>query len=410
MRILFLTNLLPYPLDNGGKMKSYTTIRALAEEGNEIHLICFNEDENCEDKKEIDLYCADIKQIPLKLTTATNKGYMIGIAIKSFFSRYSFGLLKYISKEMMEYLDELARNKTFDWIYIDHLQLCVYFKKLKRNWPSAKIVLDEHNCEYMIMSRSAKTATNILKKAFLLLETSKLKKFESKMVSSVDKVIVLSKEDLSMLNKISKKKIHTHIIPIGIQSPSEKIERGEDELEEVKILFVGTLSWAPNEDGVKWYMENVMPIMVKNYGKFKLFIVGKNPSENIRNMTYKYPNVIVTGYVETVLPYYRECDFMIVPLFVGSGQRVKIIEAFSYGMPVISTTIGAEGLRYNNEENILIANTADEFVTQSQKMRSGKIRKKISQKSKETFDEFYSIEAVKKLINNVLSDCEETIL
>ena len=203
MRILFLTNLLPYPLDNGGKIKTYTTICALSKAGHEIDLVCFSEkkdpDTSCQ--REIENLCASVNQVYLKLTTAENMGYMMKLALKSLFSMYSFGLYKYQSSKMQDVLQYLCGEHVYDCVYFDHLQLCVYEEMLKQLASSAKFVLDEHNCEALIMERNSSTTNNPIKKAFLKLESIKLRTFESKMLHNMDMNIVLSKEDLLALRK-----------------------------------------------------------------------------------------------------------------------------------------------------------------------------------------------------------------
>ena len=127
MRILFLTNLLPYPLDNGGKIKTYTTLCALSKAGHEIDLVCFSEKEDSSCQREIENLCASVNQVYLKLTTAENMGYMMKLALKSLFSMYSFGLYKYQSSKMQDVLQYLCGEYVYDCVYFDHLQLCVYY-------------------------------------------------------------------------------------------------------------------------------------------------------------------------------------------------------------------------------------------------------------------------------------------
>lgn len=404
MKILFLTNLLPYPLDNGGKIKTYTTLKSLKSEDNEIDLVCFteNEDDAKKNEKEICNICSSVRQIPLKLTTSVNKGYMIGVALRSLVSKYSFGLLKYITPAFMQYLNKLKDTKDYDCVYFDHLQMCVYYDQTKLLWPKAKYILDEHNCEFLIMQRNASNSSNILKKMFLLMETAKLRKFESMYLSKFDEVIVLSKEDDTLLKKIAHSSVKSTIIPIGMHTPAVTKVVNNDDIDSVNILFLGTLSWAPNNDGILWFVENVVPKLQQKNIDFKLTIVGKNPGEQLKSAAERLDSVEVVGYVESVNPYYESCDFMIVPLFVGSGQRVKIIEGFSFGMPIISTSIGAEGLQYSDGENILIANTVDTFIEKILMMKKGKVRHKLSVNAKTIFSENYSLEAVKKKICNVI--------
>ena len=397
MRILFLTNLLPYPLNNGGKIKTYTTLKSMHLKGFTVDLVCFYEESkiNKDYQNEIIKLCNSVHQLPLKLTTADNKKYMMKKAFFSLFSNYSFGVYKYYTEEMVDFLEKILKDNKYDCIYYDHLQLCVYKKIIDRYCLNAKSILDEHNCESLIIKRNSKDEKNFLKKIFLKIEFVKLRIFETNAIKSSDITIVLSKDDRNELQKMVKKDFNHTIIPIGIQRPQKIKHIDEDQNSDtMNILFVGSLTWSPNDSGMVWYLKNVMPVMCKKYGKFHIYIVGKNPSANLKNIASNYENVTVTGYVDSVDSYYDKCDFMIVPLFVGSGQRVKIIEAFSRGMPVLSTSIGAEGLEYMDDVNIIIANSVDDFFKGALKLRNTKKRKEISSAEVKLYDEKYSIDVV----------------
>lgn len=403
MRILFLTNLLPYPLDNGGKIKTYTTIRALADAGHKIDLVCFTEKNNIQKEYENQLLqlCQKVEQVYLKLTTAENIQYMMLMAIKSLFSAYSFGLYKYQSGKMKQKLEELCRDNNYEYIYFDHLQLCVYKEYLKKLLPNAKMILDEHNCEALIMSRNADKATNLLKKLFLQIESKKLGKFESRILGEMDANIVLSEEDYQELRKQHKGDFKHVIIPIGVPDRGMK-KSVEKEGDLLNILFLGTLTWEPNNQGLIWFLKNVIPLLERRNIKFKFYIVGKNPSIEVCELAKNYDNIIITGYVESVDEYYEKCDCMVVPLFIGSGQRVKLIESFSKGMPSVSTEIGAEGLQIENHRNILIANTAEEFGDAIKEVDNYSIRKVLSIEGRKCYEINYSPEAVATKINRVI--------
>lgn len=323
MKILFLTNLLPYPLDNGGKIKTYTTLSALSSAGHSIDLVCFTENnEVSKNTEQVLKICRRVEQIPQKLTTAENLSYMMWMAVKSLFSSYSFGLYKYQSEEMEAKLTELCKENVYDCVYYDHLQLCIYEKIISKLMPTTKTILDEHNCEAIIMSRNAETAGNPVKKVFLMLESRKLGWFESKMLQRMSANIVLSKEDYQELRKQSKRDFTHTIIPIGVQDRG--VKKIENEVNEhLNILFLGTLTWEPNNQGLIWFLKNVIPLL-ESYN-FTFYIVGKNPSVEVQELAEKYKNIIVTGYVDSVDEYYDICDCMVVPLFIGSGQRVKLM-------------------------------------------------------------------------------------
>ena len=397
MKILFLTNLLPYPLDNGGKIKTYTTLKSLYEAGHEIDLLCFKETNSSMSKDETELLriCNSINQVYLPLTTVNYKKYMIGIAAKSLFSRLPFSIYKYQSDKMNQKLVAKADN-SYNIIYFDHLPMCAYLDFACDLWPDAKFILDEHNCEAIIARRKAKEVNNIFKKLFLKLEAYKLGIFEANSIQNVDKTIVLSHADYSSLRQLSKTDFDHAIIPIGVPDRGRKKKTDDDTL---NILFIGTLTWEPNNIGLIWFLKEVMPILESKKLDYHFFIVGKNPSAEIVKLSKKYQGKItITGYVDSVDEYYDRCDCTIVPLFIGSGQRVKLIEAFSKGIPAISTTIGAEGLEYKNNESIFIADDKKSFAATIESMKNIELRTIVGNNCRQIYEKMYSPEAISSLI------------
>lgn len=398
MKILFLTNLLPYPLDNGGKIKTYTTLRALFEAGHIIDLFCFKETKKNMNKEETEIlkFCNTVNQIYLPLTTMNYKKYMVNLAVKSIFSKLPFSIYKYQSIEMIQELKEKIQE-TYDVVYFDHLPMCVYLDFVRKSWRDAKIILDEHNCETTITRRKANESSNILKRIFLQIEAFKLKKFESNSIQNADKTIVLSKADYEALKLLTKKEFNHSIISIGVPDHGKKKNRTVTD--SINILFVGTLTWEPNNTGLIWFLKEIIPILEKRAVKFHLYIVGKNPSQEVIRLSESYKGQItITGYVESVDEYYDRCDCTIVPLFIGSGQRVKLIEAFSKGMPAISTTIGAEGLEYENGKSILIADDKETFANKILLMNNIEFRDSMGRNCRRIYEKFYSPKVISNLI------------
>lgn len=399
MRILFIANLIPYPLDGGGKIFTFSVLKALTEGGNKVDVICFYEKENIEIAKEkLSPYCNSITALPIKVTTRENMKLMLTKAAFSIFSKKPLAVNKYITREMKELIKtKIAQNK-YDCAFFNLLAMYGYEEEVKKNDANIKTILYEQNCEALIYKRYLKETNNILKKIFLKIETSKLEKFEQNSIELVDQLILLSKEDQKALG-VEKNKCN--IIPIGV-SPVEykkKFNKRKDSC--IRMLFIGTMTWTPNNEGMIWFLENVMP-MCSNVEKYELYIVGKNPSDKVKELSAKYENVTLLGYVESLEEYYEKCDVLIVPLFIGSGQRVKIIEAFSRAYPVISTTIGLEGLKYIDGETVLVANNEKEFKNQIDKCKNYEVLSRIGKEGNKVFDAEYSTEIIKEKINKIL--------
>ncbi len=399
MNILFLANLVPFPLDGGGKIFTYSVIKGLSSKHN-VDLLCFYENEDIvKAKEELLKVCNSITLLPIKVTTKENKKLMMFKAIKSLFSLKPLCIEKYTIDDMKNNILSKISEKKYDVIFFNILAMYTYAPLVKRIDSSIKTVLYEQNCEALIYERYFKQTKNLFKKAFLFLESRKLRKFEKDAISTVDQLILLSDADRLALGV---KKDDCNIIPIGVQPASYSKEYNNDITKKsINMLFVGTMTWEPNNDGIIWFLEKVMPIY-RDLKEYELYIVGKNPSDTVKNLASKYKNVHLMGYVGSVDEYYDKCDVLIVPLFIGSGQRVKIIEAFSRGYAVVSTSIGAEGLAYENENNILIANTQQEFEMQINRCFNGELLKRIGNNSKKLFEEEYSTAIITEKLNMVL--------
>lgn len=407
MKILFLSNLLPYPLDNGGKINSYTKLKALHDGGHAVDLLCFDQRKTVPsgDIEQMLRICRSVKTFYLRITTEYYKFYLFFKALCSLMSEYSYGVYKFQSKDMVKYLRKLAETEKYDCIYFNHLQLYVYGKYTSVLWPDAKTVLDEHNCETMIMQRSSENCRNIAKKIFLELETYKLRRFEKKALAEMFHTIVLSREDYDALEKVAGGTFKHTIIQTGVPDHGVKKDHRKKG-SEINILFVGSLAWKPNDQGLVWFLEKVLPLLDKAGYPYHLYIVGKNASEGVKKYAEQNAKITITGYVEDVNEYYELCQYMIVPLFIGSGLRVKIIEAFSYGMPVVSTSTGAEGIHYTEGEDILIGDSPIEFAEQMEKMLDLDLRVKLSNNCRKIYVQNHSIGAMGKKLNHLMENLE----
>lgn len=399
MNILYVANLIPYPLDNGGKIFTFSTIQALSKKNN-IDLVCFYEHEDIKvGKAKLKEYCCSVDALPIRVTTKENMPLMMIKAVKSLFSDLPLGISKYITSEMKSLIKRKMEQKKYDCVFFNILAMYSYHDFIKSIDSQIKVVLYEQNCESLIYIRLLKQTCNPLKRIFISMETKKLTKFENKAIYSSDELILLSKEDQAALGLSDQR---CDIIPIGVNSPAKQKQYIRSENNKITLLFVGTMTWSPNNEGIIWFLQNVMPLC-KDENKYELYIIGKNPSEMVIRLCKDFGNVHLMGYVETIDEYYDKCDALIVPLFIGGGQRVKIIEAFSRGIAVISTTIGAEGLRYNDGETIMIADDAEGFKQKIDNCNSIEMLRKIGQGGKNIFDSEYSTPTIERKLNEVLN-------
>lgn len=396
MKILFLTTLIPYPCNDGGKIKTLNALSVLCKR-HDIDVTCFSEAPVSEEQyAQMRTVCKEFYPFERRITASVNRNHTIWMCFRSLFVKAPYVMYKYSDRSMTDFLKHALEKKQYDLVYIDHLQMSIYLSILKEY--DIDIVLDEHNCESAILQRRMKQAGNPIVKAFYHLEYQKLRNFEKESILTVKRVITLSKEDQMLMNNLCGIEINQKFfqLPIMVQNQSIKDVSGYRPDLHINILFLGTLTWEPNNHGMIWFVQNVLPILDTN--NMDIYIVGKSPSAHLIELCKKYEFVHVEGFVEDIDVYFEKSDFMIVPLFIGSGQRVKIIESFARGFPVIATSIGAEGLQYSDQEDILIANTEEEFVNAIETIKDVSLYQKIAANCQAKYMQYYSQNALQERI------------
>lgn len=356
MRILQLCNRVPYPPTDGGSIAMFTVTRSLHELGHEVYTLCINTPKHYVNIKKLP---ADIvEEIHLKAVQVNTSVSLIK-AFLNLFSAKSYNVQRFISREFENKLKEVLTDNSFDIVQLESLYLTPYLNCIRKH-SKAKIILRAHNVEFKIWERMEKGNINGLKKLYLKILTKRLKNYEVKHINQYDAIVAITPEDEKIFRECGCR-LPIHVTPISINS-SDYSHIGEvrDNSEKITSIFhLGTMNWMPNEEGIRWFLHEVWNKIYKNYPDLQLYIAGKNmPSWITKN---SYPNTTVIEYVDNVKEFIRSKHLMIVPLLSGSGIRVKIIEGMAMGKTVISTTIGAEGINYTNNKNILIADTAEDF-------------------------------------------------
>ena len=355
MRILFLSQVLPYPLDAGPKMRSYYTLRHLAQT-HQVTLLTFVRDtDRSEYIAHLAEFCHAVHPVPMRRKRLRDAKFLF----QSFFSRQPFIIIRDQVPEMNAKIAQLVRSESFDIVHVDQLWMAQYGLEAKKHDPSLKTILDQHNAVHLIPQRLAKDSTNPIKQHILGREADLLKHYEADVCSRFDHVVWVTEEDRQAVGNLpeaaSVKPVPSTVIPICADpSQTEPVSRGHTKK---RITFLGGLHWPPNAEGVVWFAKQVFPQIKQEVPDALLTVVGKSPPAGLEG-----EGVEVTGYVSDLQPYLAETAAFIVPLHAGGGMRVKILDAWSWGLPMVSTTIGAEGIETRHNQDILIADTAPAFA------------------------------------------------
>lgn len=350
MKILFIAQLLPYPPDNGPRIKNFNTLKGLSE-NNEVVLVSFiRSDEERQLFSFLRKYCSEIYTVKIKRSMLYNIYYLL----LSMLTRRSFLILRDSSRKMKNLVDNLVSDGNFDLIHIDQLNMAQFVEEII-HIPK---VLDQQNVVSTIIKRGFEVKSSFLNKLLIYFEWRKLKKYEQKACGSFDAVFTVSEKDRELLKRLAPQQKRYYVIPIGVDLkdfPCIPRKGGKD------LLFVGTMYWPPNIEGVLWFYKEVFSLVLQKVDDVDLHIVGLNPPKKIQSLN-RDKQVFVDGYVSNLDHLIAESAVFIVPLRIGSGMRVKILNALAWGIPVVSTTVGCEGIDVTHGKDILIADNPEDFA------------------------------------------------
>jgi glycosyltransferase involved in cell wall biosynthesis len=355
MHILFLSQVLPYPLDAGPKMRSYYVLRHLSQKHKVTLLTFVRDSDSAESMAHLTEFCYAVHTVPMRRSRLRDARFLA----QSLLTKNSFLIIRDELPAMMAKLQELASTQKFDVVHADQLWMVQYALAAKTVSPTSKLILDQHNAVYLIPQRLAESAANIVKKQFLNRESQAMAVFEADVCRRFDHVVWVTQEDHQAVSALPEAQANglapASIIPIcGDPTRTKPVEKAANKK---RITFLGGLHWPPNAEGIVWFAQHVFPQIRAQIPEAVLTIIGKNPPAGLEGK-----GIDVTGYVDDPLPYLNETAAFVVPLHAGGGMRVKILDAWSWGLPTVSTTIGAEGIETQHEQNILIADTPADFA------------------------------------------------
>jgi polysaccharide biosynthesis protein PslH len=362
MRILFLSQVIPYPPDAGPKVRIYHVLQYLASAGHEITLVAFRRpDDKPENIAQLERFCQEVHTVLMQRSKLKNAWFLF----HSLLTNQPFLINRDSVKAMHQLLADLVARQSFHAVHADQLWMAQYALKAKaQSGGTVELltVLDQHNAVYLIPKRLAAGTNNILLRAFLNLEADKLARYEVNACHQFDKVVWVTDEDRQALNAVTVGQAPLReglTIPISVDLQSKPIISRQESAN--RVTFVGGLHWPPNAEGVTWFLSEVWPKIHEKVPAARLTIIGKDPPTAVKTAA-QVENVEVAGYVTDLMPYLSETAAFIVPLHAGGGMRVKILDAWSWGLPIVSTTIGAEGLHYQDGNDLIIADNADAFA------------------------------------------------
>jgi glycosyltransferase involved in cell wall biosynthesis len=372
VKVLFLTQILPYPPDAGPKVKTYHVIRALVKEGHHVTLVSFVRPEEVQYISALRDICFTVHEVPIRRSRITDIGYMV----RSYLTQRPFLIERDDFHPMQKMVNKLVVENEFDFIHADQLTMVQFAIRGAKVIPHKKpqVIFDAHNAVWSIVERMQENAPWYLK-TLLNIEMRRVKRYEGELLKNVDHVLAVTdmdraglEEALNISNiKPDERVAPITVVPIAVDTKQLKpIHRMPGSK---NIVTLGTLHYPPNADGIRWFFNEVFPLILERSPDATLTIIGKNPPRDFLDLASRMPECVkVTGYVHDLVPYLEKSELMVVPVRAGGGMRVRILEAFAYAMPVVTTTVGLEGIHAVPGQDVLVADTPVDFADRASEL------------------------------------------
>ncbi len=358
-RILFLTPQLPFPPEQGTAIRNYHLIAETAARY-DVSLLSFVGQQERAEVQAMDAICSRVVTVP-----APRRSMLHRLA----------GLVTSRDPDMAHRLASMAFSRTlwamlagedYDIVQVEGIELARYGLMiadwLREDRPA--LVFDDHNAEYLLQKRAF--ATDVRKPnrwpqaAYSWIQWKRLRRYERMICQRAEAVVAVSEADAHAISALSPR-IAPLVVPNGVDTRSYRTDLEDSlPLRHPNLVFTGKMDYRPNVDAMRWFCTHVWPLVRERVPGVRLYIVGQQPHADVQTMG-EAPDITVTGYVSDILPYFGGADVYIVPLRVGGGTRLKVLEALATGLPMVSTRLGAEGIDISDGEHALLADTPEAF-------------------------------------------------
>ncbi|SEW41968.1 glycosyltransferase family 4 protein [[Clostridium] fimetarium] len=392
MNIVLLSPEAIFPVNTGGRIVVYNRIKYLSLQGNKIFVFTI-----VDSREEFLIQKESLGSIAEDCKCYLRKEYLFSSMKNSFSMPYA--VASRTISDMQKDIDILLQNESIDLIDIEYPQMAInaieYIKKY--NIPC---VLGLANIEYLSLKNIGDSIKSPFKKAIYKFEAKRLERFETRLYNSgiINAFTFVSESDKEYFETTFGNINRTFLSPIGAESN----HNGDRVIHDgVNIMIFGKMSYPPNIEGVLWFYKNVWPVIKEIVKNVSLYIVGRDPSKELVNISDE--SVIVTGTVDSVEEYYYKADVVAIPIFSGGGVKTKLIEAISYNVPVVCTSSGACGTKFENEKHMFITDDSHEFANRIIEIirNQGDVNERMKQ-AYQLFEKEYTWEGICRGLNDFL--------
>ena len=356
MKILWASPNLLHPTTKGGQIRTLEMMRILRRH-HEIHYVTFTDadPDTAEGLKRSEEYCSRLHTLPRQLVSKRSPRFALQLAA-GVMSELPVAILRYDSAAMRSKIGGLLASGGFDRAVCDFLVSSRYFPGLSR------CLFFPHNVETLIWQRHAETAGDAVRRWYFRGQAARMFRYEQSVAREAGHIVAVSEKEAglfcTMFGAARAGSIDTGV-NLDYFTPPDPLP----EVPRFDLVFVGSMDYLPNIDGVSWFLREILPLIRRARPEVSVAIAGRGPSSEIQSLAAA-AGVTVTGTVPDVRPYLWGSHLSIVPLRIGGGTRLKVYEAMGARSPIVSTTIGAEGLAIHPPHDICLADTAETFSAQ----------------------------------------------
>jgi glycosyltransferase involved in cell wall biosynthesis len=353
MKILWVHTNFLLPAQNGGAIRTLNLVRRLRQR-HEVHYVAQADRQHLALAESSAMeYCSAAHAVERDSLPARRSLAFAREVVANLLHPLPLSVARYRSPQLMKRVQQLRASVRYDAVVVDHLGTAVNMTEL------SGCVLFQHNVEAQLWRRHAEQAPHVALQRYFRLQAGRMARFEQHVCSHVSHVLAVSNEDARLLRQdygLTSLGVVPNAVDADYYLPGSAEGRPGD------LVFVGSMDWMPNDDAMKWFLQEILPRVRRAQPVCRVGIVGRHPSSALRRLASQMGHIEVTGLVDDVRPWLWGSAVAIVPLRVGSGTRLKIYEAMAAGLPVVSTTLGAEGLELQPGRDFLQADRADDFA------------------------------------------------
>ena len=398
MNILILSHRVPFPPNKGEKIRTFHQLKYLREQGHQISLAApFEEDDELDYFAQLEKeYCSRVLSHKL-----AHKLIRLPIAL---FTGKALSVTNFYNRKLQKSIDSLISTNQFDAILCTASSMAEYIFKSKAIQQLAvkpKLLMDFMDLDSDKWQQYADRAKFPMTWVYQR-ETKLIAKFEQQIAQKFDACFFITESEKALFSKTVSQSDNVYAVENGIDTDMFKPANNNQTAQHPIILFTGVMDYAPNVDAVLWFVENVWSQVLAKWPQATFYVAGMSPSDKI-NALSSVQGVVVTGFVDDIMPYFDQATVFVGPFRIARGVQNKVLQAFACGLPVIATSMGAEGIRCADNESILLAHTPEEFLEQLIKLtEDNELRQKISNNALDNIHKFYAWDSVLKPFNQVL--------